>query len=110
VSAETLEGLVRAIVRDELARGRASAVVVTYSQRDGERPTGCGRAKYLRVHRRAREARDAGATSPGRSRLLTHDAWQRYCDALPSRASKPASAEPSLEARVLKLLGARRAS
>jgi hypothetical protein len=55
-----------------------------FSQRDGERPVGCGRAKYLRVWRRARAAGDAGATSEGRARILTPDAWARHRQ-LPSR-------------------------
>jgi hypothetical protein len=64
----------------------------TYSQRDGERPVGCGRTKFLGVHKRARGEGDAGASIQGRARLMTADCWARWCNALPSRAS---TSEPS---------------
>ena len=55
-----------------------SAVRTIFSQRDGERPVGCGRPKYLRAHKRAVEAGDAGAWSEGRARLMTDECWARW--------------------------------
>lgn len=49
-----------------------------FSQLDGERPAGCGRIKYLRVWRRARDAGDEGATVDGRARLMTIEAYARH--------------------------------
>jgi hypothetical protein len=75
------------LILDLAERGSTRSAVgpVTYSQRDGERPSGCGRAKFLRVHRRARLSGDPGATTEGRARLMTADAWARHHDAVPSR-------------------------
>lgn len=56
-----------------------------FSQRDGERPSGAGRVKYLRAWRRARDEGDAGAWAEGRARLMNAEAWARW-----SRISTPA--------------------
>lgn len=85
--------IVAAIAADPDALAALRAVVVAdrvaaprpYSQLEGERPPGCGRARYLRVWRRARDARDPGATADGRARLLTVDAYERHRTAVRAR-------------------------
>jgi hypothetical protein len=69
------------------------ATVATYSQRDGERPIGCGRPKYKRVWHRAFAAHDPDARREGRSLLMSAACWARWCS-LPSRAPKPAPTPP----------------
>lgn len=82
----------------------------SFSQVDGQRPPGCGRAKYLRVHRRAVQADDPGAWSEGRARLMTPEAWARW-----SRTERRAATKamhppaPSGVEAMLAELGARRA-
>lgn len=74
-----LDPLVDAIVERVLARlADRTAAPRPWSQLDGERPPGCGRARYLRIWRRARDAGDPGATADGRARLLTADAYERH--------------------------------
>ena len=96
-----------------LLLGRATAATL-FSQRDGERPAGCGAAKYLRVHRLAREANDPGATRQGRARLLTPDAWDRWASAIPSRARRTPEPAPvsavSIDDVVARKLGVRRSA
>jgi hypothetical protein len=65
-----------------------------YSQRDGERPPGCGRAKFLRAHRLLVAAGDAGAWSEGRARLISRDAWSRF-----ARDERPAPTPPASSSR-----------
>jgi hypothetical protein len=86
--------LIDARITARLARAIGCAVT-SHSQRDGERPPGAGKAKFLRVHRLAREGGDPGATVQGRARLMTADAWQRWCGAIPSRARRPVSPAPA---------------
>jgi hypothetical protein len=81
-----------------------------YSQRDAERPAGCGRERYLRVHRLAFDARDPGATKIGRARLLTADAWLRWAASLPSRTRPKPPAPLTLDEQLLAELGLERAS
>jgi hypothetical protein len=83
-----------------------------YSQREGERPTGCGRAKYLRVWRLAHRACDDGARSQGKSRLLTVDAFERFEAQLrkPRRAVLRVAPQPSTDDRILTALGGRRSA
>lgn len=88
----------------------------TYSQADGERPPGCGRAAYLRIWRAAAAAGDPGATAEGRARLLTPDGYDRHAATVrgPGRRAKPAAPAPARSSDpvddVLAELGARRAS
>lgn len=49
-----------------------------YSQLDGERPSGVGRARYLRAWRRGRAAADPEVTADGRARLMTPAAWRSH--------------------------------
>ena len=83
-----------------------------YTQRDAERPRGCGRAKYLRVWRLAHRAGDAGARAQGKSRLLTPEAFERFEAQLrkPRRAVLHVVPEPSTDDRVLAALGGRRSA
>jgi hypothetical protein len=70
-----------------------------YSQRDGERPAGCGRIKFLRAWRRAADAGDAGAWSEGRARLMSSECWTKWSRTSRVRVTKaPPAAEsgPSL--------------
>jgi hypothetical protein len=89
----TLETFVRALVplvADELQRRGASvAVPRPFSQRDGERPAGCGRARFLRVWRAASIAHHEGATRDGRARLLTPVAYSFGVAELARRTAKP---------------------
>jgi hypothetical protein len=68
----------------QLVCGRCDAVIPIsnsdrlFSQDDVGRPEGCGRTKYLRTWRRARDAGDPGATEDGRARLLTKEAYERH--------------------------------
>lgn len=96
---------VRAIIREEL-RGAGCA----YSQRDGERPAGCGRVKYLRVWRLAYRAGDTGARAQGKARLLMPEAFERFEAQLrkPRRAALHVVPEPSTDDRMLAALGGRR--
>lgn len=75
----------------------AAAVVGSeppFSQRDGERPPGCGRAKFLRAHRLLVAAGDARAWSEGRARLISRDAWARF-----ARDERPAPNPPASSSR-----------
>jgi hypothetical protein len=54
-----------------------------YSQRDGERPPGCGKAKYLRLHRAAAMAGDKEAWHEGRARIMTPACWTRLAMTAP---------------------------
>ncbi|MGO9833413.1 MAG: hypothetical protein ACLP1X_04290 [Polyangiaceae bacterium] len=75
-----------------------------YSQADGERPPGAGRAKFLRAWRRARDAGDSGAWSEGRARLMSSESWARW-----SRTQRPTVAKASPVApTLLDELGAKR--
>lgn len=79
-----------------------------FSQRNGERPVGAGRARYLRVWKRAHEAGDEGAWEEGRARLMTADSWTRW--ARVSAVRGPATgrgAERTPDEEALALLGAR---
>jgi hypothetical protein len=86
------------LVAAELRAGRAPTV---YSQKDGERRPGCGKAKHLRIWRRAWAAGDPGATKDGQARLLTAEAYERH--RLPARRAPKTKPEettsPTLAAR-----------
>lgn len=97
----------------QLAELAVSGRTACYSQRDGERPPGCGRVRYLRVWRRARDAGDEGASKDGRARLLTHEAYARHAAMSLARPRARIVDEPAgLDEQVLAELGAvrRRAS
>lgn len=98
VLAEALAPHLRALL------GQTGHSLRLYSQCDGERPTGCGKTKYLRAWRRALAAGDAGATRDGRARLLTPEAYARHA-AAPSRAPAPIAPVATLEDEVLAELG-----
>lgn len=91
------------------ALGGQHGVPRPYSQRDGERPTACGRAKYLRAHRSRLRAGDPESWSEGRSRLMSAAAWGRFIagEAQPHRL-KLVEPTPSPSDRVLAALGGRR--
>ena len=98
----------------DLAEGVGSvavaATVPLYSQADGQRFPGAGRTKHLRVWQEAFKAGDPGATKQGRARLLTKEAWLRYCE-LPSRKTPPApisAVAPNLDDEILERLGGKR--
>jgi hypothetical protein len=78
-----------------------------FSQRDGDRPLGCSRERFLDVWKRAHDAADDGATADGRTRLLTHEAYDRF--ARVRRAAVPLSGprlvERSVDDQVLADLG-----
>jgi hypothetical protein len=86
--------------------------VALLSQLDGQRYPGAERNKHLRVWKLAFAAGDPGATKQGRSRLLTVNAWHRWCGKLPSRAKvKPAPvSHVSVDDEMLEDLGGKRAS
>ena len=92
--------------------GTHGADSARYSQRDGERPAGCGASKYLRIHKLVRDAGDPSATVQGRARLMTEECWTRWCNALPSRARKvmppPAVSTISVDEVIASKLGIRR--
>jgi hypothetical protein len=75
--AEALRALA-AVLAPYLVPHLSGAATRPFSQRDGERPPGAGRAKYLRTWRRARDAEDTGAWSEGRARLMSPEAWGRW--------------------------------
>lgn len=66
----------------------------TFSQREGERPPGCGRAKFLRAHRALVAAGDRGAWSEGRARLISRETWARF-----ARDERPAPTPPASSSR-----------
>lgn len=100
---DALGPLVDLVVERVLERLGERAVAPTrpWSQVDGERPPGCGRARYLRVWRRARDAGDPGATADGRARILTRDAYERH-----AATSRPRPALRLVAADVLDALDA----
>jgi len=93
------------------ARLRRTDAPHVHSQRDGERPIGCGTAKFLRAWHRGRAAGDAECWAEGRARLMTAAAWRRLN---PIRTSKPpklvavAAAPRTIDDELLEQLGARR--
>ena len=106
---DALTGFVRAVVREELRAGQPARA---YSQRDGERPPGAGKAKFLRVWRLAAAAGDVEATREGKARLLTAACWARHVSRLETRRTRsaPRKSSPSIDDQLLAELGARRAS
>lgn len=48
-----------------------------YSQKNGERPPGCSRTKFLAAWRRARDVGDEGVWAEGRARLMRASTWAR---------------------------------
>jgi hypothetical protein len=95
---------IRQMIREELRGARN-----TYSQLDGERPAGAGRARYLRAWRTLRSAADAGATAEGRARIITHEAWTRFVASEAARHhAVVATPETSRANRVLAALGGAR--
>ena len=69
-----------------------------HTQRDGERPIGAGKAKYLRVWKAAYAAQEKDVWSEGRARLMTPEAWRRLTETVPVPRvvkRKAASAEPT---------------
>ena len=109
----------RALIREELRHERAGRSVVMHSQRDGERPAGAGRIRYLRAWRALRDAGDPDVRREGRARLMSQSSWARFVAGekgeKPAPAARPrlvAVPRPSpvdVEARVLADLGARAA-
>ncbi len=88
---------------------QASRGVTVFSQKDGERPPGCGRPKYLRAWRQAHEQGDAGAWSEGRARLMSAECWARRARTeAPSTAKAVVVSTP--EDDLLAELGATRAA
>jgi hypothetical protein len=79
-----------------------------YSQRDGERPTGAGRVKYLRVWSVANAADSSEAWAEGRARLMSAEAWRRH-QTPQRRHAKVTPAQP-VTLGVLEVLGLERAS
>jgi hypothetical protein len=105
---ESIDAIVRRIVRDEVARIRPTGATAIYSQHDHERPAGTKRQRYLDVHALAFGAGDVGATKIGRARLLTPDAWARWSTSLPSRKKAPPPTPVSLDDQVAAELGVER--
>jgi hypothetical protein len=84
-----LDAFVRQIVREEISRARSTGGSGgAYSQRDGERPIGCGKPTYSRVWHRAFDASDPGAWREGRSLIMTAEAWQRWATLFRTRAPR----------------------
>jgi len=86
---------------------------IVHSQRDGERPKGAGPVKYLRTHRRARDAGDAEAWCEGRARLMTAACWARWsAPTLGDRDAKPEkmTSAPSIATNLHVLFGTKEAS
>jgi len=49
-----------------------------FSQLDGERPSGCGKRRYLRAHMARRAVGDLEARCEGRARTMTAACWARF--------------------------------
>ena len=77
----------------------STAPGVTYSQREGQRPTGTGREKFLRVARALRAAGDLESWVEGRTVLVTAAAWARGLELLGQGRAVPKA--PASEARPL---------
>ncbi len=75
---DALKAALRPLVMEILAERGQSTGAVVYSQRQGERPKGCGRPKYLRRWKVAHDAADPGVWAEGRARLMTEEAWARW--------------------------------
>lgn len=103
---------VLAVVVELLDAVEARSADAPYSQRDGERPTGCGREKFMKAHRRGRRAGDSGCWAEGKALLMTRDAWGRLSRAPQARPPlalvKQASAD-GVDDALLAEFGARRA-
>jgi len=107
----------RALIREELRNERVGRTVVMHSQRDGERPAGAGRIRYLRAWRALRDAGDPDVRTEGRARLMSPTAWARFVAgekgerpvpaARPRLVAVPRPSPVDVEARVLADLGAR---
>jgi hypothetical protein len=110
LSADELLASLARLLAPYLAPLLSKGTSTVYSQHDGQRPIGAGRAKYTRVWHVAFDAHDQGARREGRALIMDAECWSRWCSSLPSRARKPVPVEPSRADRVLRDLGCRRAS
>lgn len=107
------ENDVRRIVAEEVAkRLRAAPTSSTLcSQYDGERPAGVGKALYLKVHQLAFRNGEPSAVRRGKSRVMSHDAFDKYERQLrkPTATVLPLRKAPmSVDDEVLAELGGRR--
>jgi hypothetical protein len=99
----------------DVAEGRsvgATLVTLEHSQKDGERPIGAGRPKYIRTWHRAFDAGDPGARREGRSLIMSAECWRRWCTT-PTRVKlKPAPTEQACSSidALMKRAGVRRVS
>jgi hypothetical protein len=89
-------------LRDELASAPAKR---TYSQVDGERPAGVGRARYLRAWRVGHEAGDPECCADGRARTMSAAAWARHGASAPTTVTPPRDVAPVRDVDVLEELG-----
>jgi hypothetical protein len=78
--------LLRALAK--LADQRNDAPTL-YSQSDGQRPPGCGKSKYLYLHRVAARAGDKGAWYEGRALIMTPECWVRLATTPPPVQKQP---------------------
>lgn len=83
-----------------------------HSQRDGERPAGCDRVRYLRAWRLLARSGDPEAWAEGRARLMTPSAWSRAMAKHRPMPAAPASAVRAVdpEEAILSDLGLTRRS
>ncbi len=107
---EALKAALRPLVMEILAECRQPAVGgVVHSQRNGERPAGCGRAKFLRAWKAAHEAGDPGAWAEGRARLMTAACWSSRAKTARAPAVVKAAPEVPANDSLMAEFGARRA-
>ena len=77
-----------------------------YSQSDGQRPPGCGKRKYLYLHRLAVRAGDKGAWHEGRARIMTPECWTRLATTSPPVQKQPETSEIEKDLELCIQLGA----
>jgi hypothetical protein len=77
-----------------------------YSQREGERPPGAGKVKYLRVHRALMAAGDTEAWAEGKARLMSAAAWERGTRTRPALRLVARQAPTDVRSALLRELGA----
>lgn len=105
--AEALQALAQ-VLAPLVARELSAKGSRPYSQVDGERPPGTSKLVYLRAWRAARRQGHPGATSDGRARLLTPEAFAAGRAVM--RPPKKAAPELDIDDKVLKKLGLSRPS
>lgn len=110
---EVLDLLVRRVADELVQRGVIQLNARPFSQREGERPAGCGKPTYLKVWARAVAGGDTEAWAEGRARLMSAGCWGRWAQLArtkPKKEATPSAPEVTGEEALLAKMGARRAS